>query len=117
SGGTGKSTALVRQHYDNYPESKMVYESWQVFYNWAEVIGGECGFEKTGFVRTVLPEETDALIANVKMHQEIGIHTRLVDAQELHQIEPSWYVGDIQYAAYEVDSGFADPQATTLGFA
>ncbi len=35
AGGTGKSTALVRQHYDDYPEAKMVYESWQYFVNWA----------------------------------------------------------------------------------
>jgi sarcosine oxidase subunit beta len=117
AGGTGKSTALVRQHYDNYPESKMVYESWKVFFNWADIIGGDCGFVKTGFVRTVIPEETNALKANVKMQQDIGIHTQVVTAQELHDLEPYWYVGDIQYAAYEADSGFADPQATTLGFA
>ncbi len=117
AGGTGKSTALVRQHYDNYPEAKMVYESWKIFDNWADTVGGDCGFVKTGFLRTVIPEETNALVENVKMQQEIGIHTRLIDAQEMHELVPDWYVGDIRYAAYEPDSGFADPQATTLSFA
>ncbi|MGE5138770.1 MAG: NAD(P)/FAD-dependent oxidoreductase [Rudaea sp.] len=117
AGGTGKSTALVRQHYDNYPEAKMVYESWQYFVNWAERVGGDCGFVKTEFIRTVIPEETEALKANVKMQQDIGIHTRLINRQELQELEPYWYVGDVEYAAYEPDSGFADPQATTLSLA
>jgi sarcosine oxidase subunit beta len=117
AGGTGKSTALVRQHYDNQAESKMVYESWKVFSNWADLVGGDCGFVKTGFVHTVIPNETRALIENVKMHQAFGIHTQLVTGQELQEIEPYWDVRDIQYAAYEPDSGYADPQATTLCFA
>ncbi|MGB8644689.1 MAG: FAD-dependent oxidoreductase [Anaerolineae bacterium] len=117
AGGTGKSTALVRQHYDNYPESRMVYESWKYFIDWAERVGGDCGFVKSGFIRTVIPEETEMLKANVKMHQAIGIHTQLISAGELHELEPHWDISDIRYAAYEPDSGFADPQATTLGLA
>src|ERR687886_686759 len=94
AGGTGKSTALVRQHYDNYPESKMVFESWKVFYNWAELIGGDCGFVQSGFVRTVIPAETNNLIENVRMQKEIGTHTVLVSAQELREICPYWYADD-----------------------
>jgi sarcosine oxidase subunit beta len=114
AGGTGKSTALVRQHYDNYPEARMVYESWKYFTHWADLVGGDAGFVKSGFIRTVIPSETEALKANVKMQQDIGIHTQLVSADELQELEPYFYVGDIQYAAHEPDSGFADPQATTL---
>ncbi len=117
AGGTGKSTALVRQHYDDYPEARMVYESWKYFTNWAEYVGGDCGFVKSEFIRTVIPAETEALRANVKMQQEIGIHTQLISADELQKLEPHWDVSDIQYAAYEPDSGFADPQATTLSLA
>lgn len=117
AGGTGKSTALVRQHYDNYVESKLTYESWKYFVNWKEVVGGDAGFIQTGFIRTVIPDEMDALRANTAMHRSIGIHTELITASQVKQIEPNWDVSDIQYAAYEPESGYADPQATTLSFA
>ncbi len=117
AGGTGKSTALVRLHYDNYPEARMVYESWKIFAEWSHRVGGDCGFVRTGFVQTVLPGETGALKANVEMQQAIGIPTRLITGAELHELEPDWETADIEYAAYEPESGYADPQAATLSLA
>ena len=43
AGASGKSGALVRMHYTNEPESCLAYESLQVFRNWAEIVGGDCG--------------------------------------------------------------------------
>lgn len=68
-------------------------------------------------MRIVLPTEVDALEANVAMQQKIGIRTQLITAQEFREIEPAWDVSDVTLAAYEPDSGYADPQATTLAFA
>lgn len=117
AGGTGKSTAVVRQHYDNLPESELVFVSWKYFVDWANVVGGDSGFVKTGFVRTVLPEEYAALEANVAMHRRVGIHAQLITRKEFHELEPAWDVSDVELAAYEPDSGYADPQATTLSLA
>lgn len=117
AGGTGKSTALVRQHYDNFVESALTHKSWEYFARWGEVVGGDAGFVKSGFVRTVIPSEVDALKANIAMHKKLGINTILVGPQEVKELEPSYDVSDIEYAAYEPDSGYADPQATTLSFA
>ena len=118
AGGTGKSTALVRQHYDNYVESKLTYESWKYFANWKEIVGGlDAGFVKTGFIRTVIPDELAALRANTDMHREIGIRAELITAAQVQEIEPDWDVSDISCAAYEPEPGYADPQATTQSFA
>jgi sarcosine oxidase subunit beta len=117
AGGTGKSTAVVRQHYDNFVESVLVYESWKYFMDWANIVGGDAGWVKTGFTRIVLPSEVDALRANVAMHQRIGIPTQLITGADLKKIEPAWETRDVPFAAYEPESGYADPQATTLSFA
>ncbi len=117
AGGTGKSTAVVRMHYDNIPEAQLVHESSKYFFDWTNVVGGDAGFVKTGFARIVFPPELDALKANVTMQQRIGIRTQLITAQEFKEIEPAWDVSDVSFAAYEPDSGYADPQATTLSFA
>ncbi len=117
AGGTGKSTALVRQHYDNYLESKLTHESWKYFAHWNEMVGGDAGWVQSGFIRTVIPAEVAALKANVAMHQRIGITTQIITAPEVKEIEPGWDVSDMEYAAYEPDSGYADPQMTTLSLA
>ena len=117
AGGTGKSTAVVRMHYDNRVESQLAFESFKYFGHWADLVGGDAGFVKTGFVRIVIPSEAEALKANIGMLQEVGINTRLVTREEFHDIEPSWNLSNMQIGAYEPDSGYADPQATTLSFA
>ena len=43
AGATGKTGALLRQHYTNVPEATMAHLSLQTFANWSEVIGGDWG--------------------------------------------------------------------------
>jgi sarcosine oxidase subunit beta len=117
AGATGKSGSLVRMHYTNEAESRLAWESLKVFRDFANVVGGDCGFDATGFVQIVGPAHADALAANVAMQQRIGIDTRLVSKDELRAISPDLRVDDIGAAAYEPGSGFADPNATTFAFA
>ncbi len=117
SGATGKSGALVRAHYSNVSESQLTLESLKIFWNWESEVGfGNPRFEKTGFFRLVKPEDTDKLKANVEAQQAIGVGTRLVDPYEINQIEPLIRTDDLTLAAYEPDSGYADPNATTYGY-
>jgi sarcosine oxidase subunit beta len=118
SGASGKSGALVRCHYANVPEARLTHESLRIFRNWDEEVGaGSPAFTATGFVQVVAPEHEDRLRQNVADQQGIGIETRVVDRQELREIDPYLYTDDLTCAAYEPDSGFADPNATLHGFA
>ncbi|RMF86377.1 MAG: FAD-binding oxidoreductase, partial [Nitrospinota bacterium] len=73
-------------------------------------------FVKTGFVRIVAPAHTEALQRNVHLLQQIGIRTSLLTAEELRALDPALRVDDVTLAAYEPDSGYADPYATALSF-
>jgi sarcosine oxidase subunit beta len=117
AGATGKSGALVRMHYTNPHESKLAYESLKVFRNWADEVGGECGWQNPGFVQIVGAGYESNLAANVADQQAIGINTRLVSREELRERFPGMYVDDIGAAAFEADSGWADPNQTTYAFA
>lgn len=117
AGATGRSGALVRTHYTNEPEAAMAWAAVPWFEDWADRVGGSCGFVQTGFAQLVLPEDNDLLRANVAMQQLVGIDTRVVDAAELRVLEPALAVTDGELAAYEPRSGYADPVATTEGFA
>ena len=51
---------------------------------------------------------------NIAMQNRLGIDSRLITAEELQQLQPHAYVGDIDYVSYEPDSGYVDSiQATT----
>jgi len=117
AGASGKSGALVRMHYTNPVESRLAMESLKIFKNWSDIVGGECGFDSTGFVQIVAPENEQKLRANIAAQQAMGINTSVISAQELKEIEPDARTDDLTYVGYEPDTGYADPNATVYAFA
>jgi len=115
-GMTAKSGALVRMHYTNEPEARMAFASLRYFQHWDDMVGGECGFTRTGFILTVTPDNTDRLCKNVEMLQRVGVNTAVISPQELRDLQPFTQVDDLTLAAYEPESGYADPRATTTAF-
>jgi sarcosine oxidase, subunit beta len=115
-GMTAKSGALVRMHYTNEPEARMAFAALRYFQHWQEMVGGQCGFTRTGFVVTVTPDNAARLCKNVEMLQRIGVTTSVITAQELQELQPFAQVDDLTVAAYEPESGYADPRATTTAF-
>ena len=59
----------------------------------------------------------EALARNVDMQEGIGIKTTMLSTDDLRRLMPGIRVEDIGGAAWEPDSGFADPNATTFAFA
>ncbi len=116
SGATGRSSGLVRMHYDLEPESRLAWKSFQYFRNWEERVGGDCGFTRTGFLQFMRPNYEKQLKANVTMHQRIGIPSTLITGDDVLRLAPHFQVEDIQIAAFEPESGYADPSAATASF-
>jgi sarcosine oxidase subunit beta len=113
AGATGRSSGLVRMHYDVRQDSELAWVSFGYFRNWAEKVGGESGFTRTGFIQIVARENEAALRKNTAMHQDIGIASFLISANDVKRLAPSFMTDDFDIAAYEPESGFADPSATT----
>lgn len=117
AGGTGKSTAVVRMHYDNEPETRLAWASFHTYTHFPEVVGGECGFVRCGVLWLVDHDNAEKLRANVAMHQRVGVNTCVVTPSEIVEIEPACRVEQVALGAYEPDSGYADPLLTTFAFA
>jgi sarcosine oxidase subunit beta len=113
SGATGASSGLVRMHYDIEVDAALAWQSFQFFRNWREHIGGECGFHRTGFVQIVSPDKNEQLRANVEMQKKIGIITEVIAAADVRKLAPMLKTDDFELAAYEPESGYADPVLTT----
>ncbi len=117
AGGTGKSTSIVRMHYENEPETRLAWASFPTYAHFADMVGGDCGFTRTGVLWLVDQADVEKLKANVAMHQRVGVNTRVVSPQEVKDIEPACTLERVALGAYEPDSGYADPLFTTFAFA
>jgi sarcosine oxidase subunit beta len=117
AGASGKSGALVRMHYTNEAETRLAVESLKVFRDFAAMVGGACGFEAVGFVQLVGRGYEAALAHNVEVQQRLGVRTQVLALEDVPRILPGARVDDVGGAAWEPDSGFADPSATTFAFA
>lgn len=112
AGATGRSSGLVRMHYDVRQDTELAWVSFQYFRNWKEMVGGECGFTRTGFIQLVAPADVEVMKANVAVHQEMGVPVLLIDAEDVRRLAPSFATDDIELAAYEPESGYAMPSDT-----
>lgn len=117
AGASGKTGALLRQHYTNITEATLVHRSMQVFKHWGEIVGGDCGYDATGLIVTVHqtgPDDPNVarMHANVAMQRGVGIKTEVITAAHLKELQPFADVSDIVCAAYESEGGAVDAVAT-----
>jgi len=122
SGMSARSGALLRMHYTFAPEAELAWKSLAYFANWEEMVGRDaerrgCGFVRTGFAIVVGPPNVERLRANVAMLRAVGVDTAAIESSELRGIEPAINVDDVALAAYEPQSGYADPVAATRSMA
>jgi len=115
-GGTGKSAAIVRQHYSNQVLVKMVKRSRDVFEFFGDEVGGSAGFAKTGWFFFVPQEVVEGFKKNIQMQQQLGIRTSIVSKDEVRRIAPQINPDDAAAIAYEPDSGYADPYESTVSY-
>lgn len=117
AGSTGKSSAIIRQHYSNELTARMALYSLRVFRDFAEQVGGECGFTQTGFVALVAAKDKEGLEANVNLQRRVGIQTELLSPEALRELMPGVEAADLVAAAYEPESGYADPYLAVNAYA
>ena len=116
-GPTGRSSAIVRQHYSNELTARMALFSLGVFQDFEERVGGECGFVRTGFLVMVKAKDHAGLEANVALQRGVGIQTELVPPEGLRELIPGVLADDLVAAAYEPESGYSDPYLTVTAYA
>ena len=117
AGATGRSSGFVRMHYDLESDARLAWASFPYFRAWQDLVGaGDCGFVQTGFLQIMSEALADQVRGNVAIHQGIGIPTRILGRDEVAQLIPGVVTDDIAIAAYEPESGYADPSGTAAGF-
>jgi sarcosine oxidase subunit beta len=117
AGSSGKSGAIIRQHYSNRLTASMAQKSLRVFEHFEDVVGGPAVFTHTGMVIVVRERERTGLETNLAMQRELGIDVRLVSPQELMEIDPNVRLPEGELAAYEAEAGYVEAVQVVASFA
>jgi glycine/D-amino acid oxidase-like deaminating enzyme len=114
-GATGMAAANIRCHHTLPFEAQMAIEARELFANWDDEVGGDCGFRPIGGLFIVGPADAERLRRNVDMLRGLGLDTTAVDAPGLRELQPFMATDDVGAAAYEPGSGYADPSLAVAG--
>lgn len=117
AGGTGRSVGIIRQLYPTRETSQMVLRSLGVFEHFAEAVGGEAGFVRTGALIGVSTAMRPTLEQTLALQRDVGIRAEIVDPGDLVRIEPRIDPAGLGAVLWEPSSGYGDPAAVTAGFA
>jgi len=120
AGSSGRSGAILRQHYAQPEVASMARDSLRVWAGFEAATGYDIGFLRTGVVTLAGPndpDECERVRRNVEMLRSIGVDTRLVEADELRRLVPGIAFEPGTVAAYEPDGGCVDPRRAVEAFA
>jgi sarcosine oxidase subunit beta len=117
AGSSGKSGAIIRQHYSNRLTASMAQKSLRVFEDFEDVIGGPPVFTHTGMLVVVKEGDRAGLEANVAMQRELGIDVRLVSPQDVMELDPNARLAEDELAAYEAEAGYVEAVQVVASFA
>ncbi|GAB1817024.1 FAD-binding oxidoreductase [Herbidospora sp. RD11066] len=112
SGGTAKSSGLVRCHYDCATLTAMAWEGTRFYERHPGL-----GFQQTGHIVGVGEHDAAALRANVAMRQALGVDVATVTHDDVAALWPGLETKDFAAFAFEPRGGHGDPVATCRHFA
>ena len=95
----------------------MVKRSVQVFHHFQEEVGADAGFVPCGWAFLVPGYASGAFGRNMDLLRQHRVETREITHEELKDLEPRLNLEDVERIAYEPDSGYADPHASTYAYA
>ena len=117
AGSSGKSGAILRQHYSHETTIRMARESLEYYRTVHERTGRDIGFQRTPMVFLCGEQDRASLEGNVSLQKSIGVHVEILDAEALRDLEPRGVFEDEVLAAYETDAGFVEPGRTLAAVA
>jgi sarcosine oxidase subunit beta len=117
AGSSGKSGAIIRQHYSNRLTAGMARASLRVFEQFDDVVGGPPVFTHTGMILVIHQNDRAGLEANIAMQSELGIKVKLVSAQDVVAIDPNALIGEEELAAFESEAGYVEAVQVVASYA
>jgi sarcosine oxidase subunit beta len=117
SGTSAKSSAIVRTHYTTRLTARLALLARGIFERWADEVGGESGFVRTGMLFVGPPESRDRVERTLRMNQEVGIEASLIGPDDVRHISPHLRIPEGAAVVWEPRSGYGSPHEVASSFA
>src|SRR5262245_11622467 len=108
AGSSGKSGAIIRQHYSHPLTAGMAQFGLRYFERFPVLVGGPSVFTRTGMVLVVAAAEREKFESCLAMQRGLGIDTRVVSREELNSIDPHAALAEDEVAGFEKDAGYCE---------
>ncbi len=116
-GETHKSGGFVQTHWDTLAEVRLIARSREMFANWKDIVGGDCGFVRGGYLHvTGTDREPDVRRVHDMLIAE-GLESHWIERDDLLSIQPLLNLDRLIGGAWEPSSGWCDALATTKSLA
>jgi glycine/D-amino acid oxidase-like deaminating enzyme len=109
AGSSGKSGAILRQHYSHPTTVRMARESLLEYRSFAAHTGRDIGFRQTGMVFVCHADDRAALEANVALQRDHGVDVGVLEAPALRALDPRASFRDDVVGALETEAGYVEP--------
>ena len=116
SGGTGKSAAIMRQHYSNALLVRLAKASIGMLAALPQDVGQSGGYARAGYFFLLNEAMMAGAKANVAMQSGIGVDTRFLDPAEIDALCPWLHRDGVAGVVHEPDGGYADPVHSTEAY-
>ena len=108
SGGTAKSCAIVRTHYSIEANLVHAVESLKIFANFDEIIGGDCGWHRTGYIILGPEEHREPMLTVFRTQNKYGVDTETLTTSQAREVHPLLYLDDVGVIGYDTLTGYCD---------
>ncbi|MEE8141971.1 MAG: FAD-dependent oxidoreductase [Planctomycetota bacterium] len=117
AGSTGKSGAILRQHYSHETTIRMARESLLHYRDYHARTGSDIGFQNPGMVFITHERDLQAMKKNVELQQSLGVQVEILNSEALSDFEPRGQFRPHDIAAWEPEAGYVDPLRTVYSLA
>lgn len=114
---TGKSAGIIRQHYSNRTHIQFAKRGVELLQQLDEKLDGSGGVHQNGYLLLADEANEAQLRENVALQKEVGVNVELMEGDDITELMPGVSTRDVVVAAYEHDSGFADPYLVASSYA
>ncbi len=117
AGSSGKSGAILRQHYSHEGTIRMARESLLFYRDFQSRYGRDIEFNQPGMLFLANEAQREALERNVELQRSFGVETELLGTEALREAEPRSRFEDDVLGAWEPEAAYVNPVKTVYGLA
>ncbi len=117
AGSSGRSGAIIRQHYSTRLLVEMARQGVLTFRDFQSHTAAESGWDNVGCLFVVAGRDRDAAAGNVELMRNAGAKASLRTGTSLTEVAPGAVFGEDEVGAWESEAGCVDPALVLHGYA